>query len=126
VFTIPAVVTSGQSCYSQEQGFKINLHEKLISFMNTALRGPVEAELPHRPGARNGSSDTIVISQDGLPEMHIQMLRTARVAEDGKEHPAPRGNGKLEMFNLLPFGEKLSGDTLTNGGVFVPMHRTCC
>jgi hypothetical protein len=67
-----------------------------------------------------------VISQDELPRMHIQMLRTTRVPEDGKEHPAPRREGSLTMFNLLPFGGKLSADALTTGGVFVPMHRTCC
>lgn len=126
VFTIPAKVTNGWSCYSQEPGFKINKDEKLISFMNKALRGPVEAKLQHRQGVPNGSSDTVVISQDGLPGMYIQMLRTARIPEDGKEHSAPRAEGSLEMFNLLPFGGKLSADALTKGGVFVPMHRTCC
>ena len=125
VFTLPVQVTTGPSCYTESEGYKINLDETIASFFSKAIAGTIETELKENTASstfRKGSSDTLIVSRGGVPEIEISLLKTLSVPDDGQEHRCPPGLGKFQMFNLLPFGGRLPASALTRGGVFVPIY----
>ena len=75
----------------------------------------------------------ITLEKDRLifrfPEVHskagcsIDLQRTLRIPDDGKDYPLPPGLGKFPMRHVDDYAGKLPGQWLKRGGVITPMFQ---
>lgn len=121
MFTTQVQVTTGRPCYDKSKGVKINEQQSIASFFSKAFPSPIEAKLnPNTPYDEstpfsNAASKSISISKGDNTYLHIP--------GDGKNYELPPNLGTFPLFNIQPFGYKLSPSITAQGGLFLPMYQ---
>lgn len=134
VFTVPALVTTGKSCYDEAQGLKINMNQTIASFLSKAYPSPLEARLYDGDDSEYSYNDksapfvkvsahSIAVGDIKEPDLVISFQRTVRVPETGKRHELPPGLGNFPIFDIRPFAANLPQSMVAKGGLFFPMYR---
>lgn len=65
-----------------------------------------------------------------FPEVHeeakcyIELMRTLRIPDDGKNYPLPPGLGRFPLRHVDDFACRLPGSWLERGGVMLPMYQS--
>ena len=57
-------------------------------------------------------------------ELDITFQRTLRVPDDGRDYPLPAGLGRLPLRYIEDCEGELSEDTLSRGGILMPMYQS--
>lgn len=57
-------------------------------------------------------------------ELDITFQRTLRIPDDGKDYPLPAGLGRLPLSYIEDCEGELSEDTLSRGGILMPMYQS--
>ncbi len=71
-------------------------------------------------------NDSLVFS---FPEIHqdaqcsINFQRTLRLPDDNREYSLPPGLARFPLSHVDDYGERVPGNWLTHGGVFLPMYQ---
>lgn len=71
-------------------------------------------------------NDSLVFS---FSEIHqdahcsINFQRTLRLPDDNREYPLPPGLARFPLSHVDDYGERVPGNWLTHGGVFLPMYQ---
>lgn len=71
-------------------------------------------------------SDELVVSFPELPHapsLSIELQRTLRIPDDGKEYPLPPGLGAFPLRHIDDYARRMPEDWLKRGGVLVPMWQ---
>ena len=55
---------------------------------------------------------------------HIELMRTLRIPDDGKDYPLPPGLGRFPLRYVDDFAHRLPESWLTRGGVMFPMYQS--
>lgn len=125
IFTTPVEVTSGRSCYNEDQGYKIHLDQTIAAFYSKAFPDPIQVKLrAHR--ASSGSEDqpsySIMVNHGNQAEAQISPMRTLRVPEDDMEYAMPNSLGTFPLYDVKSFSGELPTPMVAQGGIFVGMH----
>lgn len=54
----------------------------------------------------------------------VVFLRTLRVPDDGKTYPLPPGLGEFPVHRIEDYADRVPGDWLNRGGVFIPLYQS--
>jgi hypothetical protein len=71
-------------------------------------------------------NDSLVFS---FPEVHadarleVDLQRTLRIPDDGKNYPLPPGLGRFPLRHVDDFGARVPPDWMRHGGVMLPMYQ---
>ncbi|HBJ86757.1 MAG TPA: hypothetical protein DDZ88_23455 [Verrucomicrobiales bacterium] len=99
--------------------FRVSDYFSLTGTLQMLIWFCLEAKATSRSQPIVISDSTVTIGR----HTSISFVRTLRIPEDGKTYPLPAGFGRLPIYRVADYANKVPAKWLEDGGFFIPLYQ---